>query len=159
MLSLRSLYFSVILSIPFMGCTNYSSSPNGFIVNTPIITQITISPNGTGGHYIEMSAQNTEIGFLGYRIFQSTTEAGLLNAPPASGTDCSQLYLIPNQGITYRIEVDPLAVAPPVDNPNNIICFTNISLIPGNYAGIRALKTSDFFSITTGLSSNAAIVP
>ena len=138
-------------------CTNYSSS-DAVIVNIPIINAIV--SNGAGGHYIEMSAQNAEMGFASaYRIYEGPTEQSVLAAPQDTGIDCNPLYLLPNQGITYRIEADRQARPPGKNNPNNVICIININLTSGNYAAVRPLKYSDLFTISAGLSSNAVIVP
>jgi hypothetical protein len=145
-----------ILLIIGNNCTNYSSS-DAVQVNIPIITLI--SKNGTGGHLIEMAAQNAEVGFAGYRVFQGATEQVVQTAAPETGTDCSlPLYVLPTQGIPYRIEVDPLA-GPPLVNTLNIVCTVHVSLTAGNYTAVRPLIYSNFYTITTGLSSNAVIVP
>ena len=154
---MRRASIITVFFISIFSCTNYSTA-DAILVNIPIITAITRNATGSG-HLIEMSAQNAEIGFAGYRLFAGATEQDVLSAPPSAGTDCSlPLYLIPNQGIPYKIEVDPAAV-PPVNNSLNIVCSVPVTLTVGNYTAVRPLIYSDLSTITTGLSSNAVIVP
>ncbi len=146
-------YFSCLV-LAFGACTNYSADTQK--VNPPILTAI--AREGTG-HIITMAAQNTEIGFVGYRLFQGTTDAGVRNANALSGIDCSRpLAVLPNQGISYVIEVKPgqTAVSP---GYTNRLCAISLTLTSGSLIAVRSLILRDLISVDTSISSNTLIVP
>jgi len=137
-----------------MTCTNYSAQNQ--TINPPILASI--SPEGTG-HIITLYAQNTEIGFAGYRLFQSSSDTLVRNADPLSGVDCSRpLAVPPNQAITYVIEVKPgqTAVSP---GYSNRLCVVSLLLTSGTFVALRSLSLSGLTSVDTSLSSNSLVVP
>ena len=142
--------FALILG----ACTNYSAETQN--VNPPILTSI--AREGTG-HIITMAAQNTEIGFAGYRLFQGTTDTGVRTANSLSGIDCSRpLAVLPNQAISYVIEVKPGQTAVSAGYSNRV-CAVPLALTPGTLVGVRSLILRDLLSLDTGLSSNTLVVP
>jgi hypothetical protein len=109
-----------------------------------------------GGHLIRVSAQNSELLFQGYRIYQAPSEAAVLELPSAAGTDCGVLFTYPVLGIIYTMEA---STAPKLTS-ENLLCSFPIDLTPGQYVSIRALYQAGFGQPpTTSLPSNALIVP
>lgn len=135
-----------------MGCSNYSSEPQ--IVNPPII--LGISREGSG-HILTVAAQNTELGFFGYRLFESTTEDDARTQAADNGTDCGTLNVLPNNAIEYIIEVKPdqTTVSP---GSTDRLCVVTRSLTAGRYVALRSL-IFNVTTITTSSSSNAVLVP
>lgn len=150
----KKILFSVFIFVSASFCTNFTTED--VIVNTPIILGISLNPSG--GHILKIAAQNTEIGFAGYRLYAGTTEQAVRTADPASGIDCSQpLSLLPSQGIEYKIEIVAGKGAPAKDS--GYICNFPVTLTAGNFIGMRAVKIQSITSLTTGLSSNVVVVP
>lgn len=134
------------------GCTNYSAEQQ--TINPPIILGIT--PDN-GGHLITVAAQNGELGFFGYRLYQSTSEAGVRELNPNSGTDCGALAIVPDRAQNYVIEVRAGQVAPTAGTTDRI-CALPVSLTSGGFIALRALGFS-VTSINTSEISNAIVVP
>lgn len=137
-----------------LSCYNYSSQAQ--TVNTPILTAI--AREGTG-HIITMAAQNVEIGFGGYRLYQASSDSAVRALDALSGVDCSRpLAVLPNQAIPYVIEVKAgLATVSP--GYTDRVCAVSLTLVPGTFVAVRALIFRDLFSFDTSLSSNSLLVP
>lgn len=134
------------------GCTNYTAeSP---IVNPPIILSIATEDNG---YLLEVSAQNVELGFAGYRLYTGATPEEAQNQPAENGVDCGGINLQPNQAVVYFIEAKPGqdTVTP---GTSNRICAIPVDIQAGQYVALRAL----IFNVTTfgtSLPSNAVLAP
>lgn len=144
------LALALALGLAAPGCTNYSSEQQ--TLNTPVLLGVTVE---SPGHLIQISAQNVEIGFTGYRMFTGTTAAEAQAA--TSGVDCGALNLAPNQSVFLFIEVKPNqnVVTP---GASNRLCAVPAQLTSGQFVVIRALLFNAL-TISTGLPSNAAQVP
>lgn len=147
---LRRLGLCLALGLGLPGCTNYSSERQ--TLNTPVLLGVTVE---APGHLIQISAQNVEIGFSGYRLFTGATAAEAQAA--TSGVDCGALNLTPNQSTFLFIEVKPNqnVVTP---GASNRLCAVPAQLTSGQFVVIRALLFNAL-TISTGLPSNAAQVP
>jgi hypothetical protein len=147
---MRRLGGWLALGLATSACTNYSSEQQ--TLNTPILLGVTVE---APGHLIQISAQNVEIGFSGYRMFTGATAAEAQAA--TSGVDCGALSLTPNQSTFLFIEVKPNqnVVTP---GASNRLCAVPAQLTSGQFVVIRALLFNAL-TISTGLPSNAAQVP
>ncbi|MCE9596505.1 MAG: hypothetical protein K8S54_00925 [Spirochaetia bacterium] len=135
-------------------CTNYSSQKQ--IVNPPILTSIAVE--GTG-HVITMTAQNVELGFSGYRLYQGASDSAVRNADPLAGLDCSRPLAVPtNSGIAYQVEVKAGQSAISPGFPNRV-CLVSLQLTSGTFVAMRSLILRDFLSLDTSISSNSLLVP
>ncbi|PKL30477.1 MAG: hypothetical protein CVV45_17320 [Spirochaetae bacterium HGW-Spirochaetae-10] len=109
-----------------------------------------------GGHLLRVSAQNSELLFQGYRIYQASSEAAVMALSADAGTDCGTLFTYPVLGIVYTME----ASTAPKLTADNLLCSFPINLTPGQYVSIRAVYQAAFGQpATTSLPSNALIVP
>lgn len=143
--------FSFVYACVF--CSNYSSTKQ--TVNPPVILGISAQE---GGHVVQVSAYNVEVGFSGYRLFQGLSEDAVRNADPISGIDCTlPLAVLPNQAITYYIEVIPGKTAP--EATGDRLCVVPLALTSGTFISFRSLIFADITSVETGISSNAFLVP
>ncbi len=142
-----------LLTACLAACTNYSVDSQ--IVNPPIITKIQTDGNG---HLLTVAAQNIEIGFSGYRLFQGTSEDDARNEETAEKVDCGPLDTIPSQAVDYFIEVKPGKVLVD-DDDTNYLCVFNYSLTKGRYIVLRSLIVEDLVNTGTSIASNASIVP
>jgi hypothetical protein len=133
-------------------CTNYSAETQ--TINPPII--FTIQAEGTG-HILTVAAQNAEIGFFGYRLYEAPTEAAVRALNPLNGTDCGALAVLPNQALQYVIEAKPgqIVVTP---GTTDRVCSFPVQLTPGSFVALRALGFS-ITSVNTSVLSNAIVVP
>lgn len=137
----------------FFACTNYSVDSQ--IVNPPIITNIATHENG---HLFTVAAQNIEIGFVGYRLFQGTSEDDARNEETAESFDCGPIDTVPTQAIDYFIEAQAGKITVDSDD-TDFICVFNTTLTPGRYVVIRSLIVEDLVNTGTSIASNAVIVP
>lgn len=143
---------AALLCALLAGCTNYSAEQQ--TINPPIILSV-VADNG--GHLITVAAQNSELGFFGYRLYQSTSEAAVRGLNPNNGTDCGALAIVPDRAQNYVIEVRAGQVAPTAGTTDRI-CALPVSLTSGGFIALRALGFS-VTSINTSEISNAVIVP
>ncbi len=134
-------------------CTNFSAESQ--VINPPILFSVAAEDTG---HIISLSAQNTELGFAGYRLFYGATEGEALTTT-TNTVDCGALSLLPNQAITYVIEVKPGQSAVTAGNTDNRLCAVPFGLSSGQYVAIRALVFQDLVSLGTSITSNALVVP
>lgn len=136
----------------FQMCTNYSSEPQ--IVNSPVLLGIQTEDTG---HLITVAAQNLEIGFLGYRLYEGSDETAVRAIPVENGTDCGPFELQPDAPVEYILEAKPnqTAVTP---GQSNRVCAFNASLTTGRSIAIRSLIFS-VISVNTSDISNAIVVP
>ncbi|MBL8020902.1 MAG: hypothetical protein JNM27_14625 [Leptospirales bacterium] len=145
---------SILLFLTLASCTNYSSQKQ--LVNPPILTAIAVE--GTG-HVITMTAQNVEIGFSGYRLYQGTSDSAVRGADPLAGIDCSRpLAVATNAGVAYQVEVKAGQSAISPGFPNRV-CVVPLQLTSGTYIAMRSLILRDFLSLDTSISSNSLLVP
>lgn len=161
--------FSVIilcLGLAFLtGCDQYSTEaipinpvvllgpPDGQTAYTGITAIERISG---GGHLLRVSAQNSELLFQGYRLYQAASEEAVMSLPAEAGTDCGPFFTYPVLGIVYTME----ASTSPKLTSENLLCTFSVDLTPGQYVAIRAVYLSAYGQpATTSLSSNALIVP
>lgn len=145
---------AVSLLLACLSCYNYSSQAQS--VNPPIVTAI--AREGTG-HIITMAAQNVEIGFGGYRLYQASNDTAVRGADPLAGVDCTRpLAVLPNQAIPYIIEVKP-GITSVSAGYTDRLCAVSLALTPGTFVAVRALILRDLFSFDTSLSSNSLLVP
>ncbi|MCB1173136.1 MAG: hypothetical protein KDK39_06210 [Leptospiraceae bacterium] len=148
-----SLVFSLFVWVLLgQACTNYSSDPQ--IVSTPIL--LGVQTEGTG-HILTVAAQNVEIGFLGYRLYQASSESALRALAVDNGTTCGPINTQPNASVEYIMEAKPGQTAVTAGTTNRVCAF-NASLTSGNYVGVRSL----IFSLTavgTSEISNALLIP
>lgn len=143
-----------LLLFACLSCYNYSSQAQN--VNPPILTAI--AREGTG-HIITMAAQNVEIGFGGYRLYQASNDNAVRGADPLAGVDCTRpLAVLPNQAIAYVIEVKPGIVNVSAGYTDRV-CAVSLALTPGTFVAVRSLILRDIFSFDTSLSSNSLLVP
>lgn len=150
---MQKLFCAVVLILSALpGCTNYTAETQN--INPPIILSITAE--GTG-HLITVAAQNAEIGFFGYRLYQGVNEAAVRAINPNNGTDCGALAILPNQAQNYVIEAKPGQVAPTAGSIDRI-CAMPVTLTSGGVVAMRALGFS-ISSVNTSEISNAVVVP
>ncbi len=151
-----------IIFFVLLYCTQYTSKPlsvNPAIILSPIsgsssTTNIKGIEKTSTGHILRLSAQNYELIFKNYRIYQAPTEEQVLNLPPSSGTDCGPLLELPNTSKIYIVEAST--------NPQGLatLCTFPINLITGNYVSIRVVFFNGIGQEDgTSLSSNAVLVP
>lgn len=144
-------YLLAILTFS-VGCTNYSSEDK--TVNPPIL--LGIKADGDG-HLITVAAQNLEIGFQGYRLYQGISETDARNKDGLDGVDCTfPLTESTSRGIEYTIEVRPGISAP---TSTDYVCAVPLQLTSGTWITMRSLIFADFYSSDTSISSNALTVP
>ncbi|MCB1323960.1 MAG: hypothetical protein H7A21_01505 [Spirochaetales bacterium] len=141
-----------LVALCSLACTNYSSSPQ--IVNPPII--LGIQAEGTG-HIITVAAQNTELGFVSYRLFQGIDESAA-RTQTTGGTDCGPFNILPNDAVQYIIEVKPGQTAVTAGTTDNRLCAMATGLTSGRYVALRSL-VFNITSIGTSDPSNAVLVP
>ncbi|MBW7857542.1 MAG: hypothetical protein H3C43_04435 [Leptonema sp. (in: Bacteria)] len=164
MLILR-LFIIVVFACLISYCNQYTAEklpinpvvllgpPDGQTVHTKI-KAIERIPNG--GHIIRVAAQNAELLFQGYRIYEAATEQAVLSLPASAGIDCEPLYTFPVLGIIYTVEAstNPLRIS------DNFLCSFPINLTAGQYVSIRAKYLRGLGSdVMTSMPSNALIVP
>ncbi len=148
------LILAILLTVSVFtaGCTNYSSEDK--IVNPPIL--LSIEADGTG-HLIHVAAQNTEIGFSGYRLYQGISEQDSRNKDGLDGVDCTfPLSTVTTRGIEYIIEVKPGITAV---SDSTYVCAVPLALTSGTWISLRSLIFEDFFTSQTSIASNALPVP
>lgn len=159
------LFIIVIFACLISYCNQYTAEnlpinpvvllgpPDGQVVHTNIKA---IERMNGGGHLIRVAAQNSELLFQGYRIYQATTEQSVHSLPASAGIDCEPLYTYPVLGIVYTLE----ASTNPLRLSDNFLCSFPINLTPGQYVSIRAKYLRGFGSeVLTSMPSNALIVP
>ena len=151
--NIRLLKALILVPLCWAHCTNYSAETQN--INPPII--LTVTAEGTG-HILTVAAQNAELGFFGYRLFQAPTEAGVRALNPTAGTDCGALAAVPNQAINYVLEAKPGQTAPSLSDTDVRICAFPVQLTSGSYIAVRALGFS-ITTVNTSEISNAVIVP
>ncbi len=144
---------SALSASALFACTNYTAETQN--INPPII--LSIVAEGTG-HLITVSAQNAEIGFFGYRLYQGTDESAVRAINPNNGTDCGALAILPEQALNYVIEAKPGQTAPTAGATDNRICALPVTLTSGSFVALRALGFS-ISSVNTSVISNAVVVP
>jgi len=155
-------FFKSFLLFYLISCTNYSSNPipiNPVILLAPpdgnsSTTKINAIEKTSTGHVLRVAAQNVELTFKGYRIYQAPTEDQVLKLPNDAGIDCGSLLQFPNTGIVYIMEAstNPLGLA--------TLCTFPISLTTGNYASIRTVYFNGIgVEDGTSLPSNAIKIP
>ncbi|MCR9142411.1 MAG: hypothetical protein NXI24_09185 [bacterium] len=149
--AIRALLAMATACLP--ACTNYTAETQN--INPPII--ISVVAEGTG-HLITVAAQNAEIGFFGYRLYQATDEAAVRAINPNNGTDCGALAILPDQAQNYVIEVKPGQTAPTAGTTDSRICALPAALTSGGVVALRALGFS-ISSLNTSVISNAVVVP
>lgn len=162
--ALRNIALSGIL-ILFVACNQYSTEsvpinpvvllgpPDGQTSHTGIAAIERISG---GGHLLRVSAQNSELLFQGYRIYQAPSEAAVMALSADAGTDCGAFFTYPVLGIVYTME----ASTAPKLTAANLLCSFPVNLTPGQYVSVRAVYQAAFGQpSTTSLPSNALIVP
>ena len=156
------LFFKSFLIFYLISCTNYSSNPipiNPVILLAPqdgnsSTTKIDAIEKTSTGHILRVAAQNVELTFKGYRIYQAPTEDQVLKLPSNAGIDCSSLLQFPNTGIVYVMEAstNPLGFA--------TLCTFPVNLTTGNYVSIRAVYFRGVgVEDGTSLPSNAIKIP
>lgn len=147
----RSAYCLLLFSLT--RCFHYSTSEQ--TVNAPVLLGI---ERIASGHRLKVAAQNLEIGFAGYRLYEgaSESEARSLDAPTQK--DCGPFGTLPAQGVEYAmdIRVDRTTVE---DGSVNHLCVFTHAATPGNYVVVRALLLRDLQSQATSIASNALIAP
>ncbi len=156
-LGLAALNLAIIFCASAISCTNYSSKPQ--TANPPII--LSIAQEGTG-HILTVSAQNAEIGFSGYELFQGISESAVRNAAKNSGVLCGSLAFNPNQAVNSIIEVKPgqTTASPTVSGATNRLCAVPLLLTAGTFVALRSLITQNVAGgIGESISSNAVVVP
>ena len=134
-------------------CTNYSVDAQ--IVNPPLITKI---ESEDSGHLLTVAAQNIELGFVGYRMFQGSSEDDARNEETAESVDCGPIDTPPTAATDYFIEVKPDKLVVDAEDTDHI-CVFNYSLTPGRYIVLRSLIVQDLVNTGTSIASNAVIVP
>ncbi len=141
-----------LLLIAGVGCTNYSTEERE--VNPPILLAIEAI---TGGYKLTVIAQNIEIGFMGYRLYQGITEEDSRSRSDVDGIDCSSSARIyTNQSIQYYIEVVPGQTIP---SSSDYICSVPLQLTPGTWIHLRSLLMEGFGTLKTSIPGNALPVP
>lgn len=145
------LIFACITS--FSRCTNYSSDTEN--INPPILLGIAIEGSG---HLITVAAQNLEIGFLGYRLYEGLSEDAVRAANVDTGINCGPFNLTPDAALEYKIEVKPGQTAVTAGTTDYRLCAVNGSLTSGHYVMIRSLIIS-LTTINTSDPSNVLYVP
>ena len=135
-------------------CTNYSSQAT--IVNPVIILRI--EKEGTG-HIVTVAAQNVEISFAGYAVFQASSEAGVRSQTAVTAANtCFRSGVLPNQAIEYIMEIKPGQTTVTAGTSNRI-CAAPVGLTPGNFLGIRSLQYQSLTNIVSGDISNTVFIP
>ena len=147
------LAFIFPLALIVAGCFNYSTTQQ--TVNPPVILGIS---NEGGSHLIKVAAQNIEIGFAGYRLYQGDTEEDARDLEIASSYDCGLLATFPTQPIEYYIEVNASKTDPDSDD-SNYLCVVTYVLTPGKWVSLRSLIARDLTTKDASISSNAVMVP
>ena len=146
-------------------CTNYSGESQD--INPPtILGAITINSSSNlaiiaegSGHLIRVSVQNQELGFVGYRLYVSTSEAAVQALPEAGGTDCGPLFTQPITPRDWYIEVKPDQDALSAGYSDRL-CFIKLGLNSGEFIALRSLLLKDAFGgVTTSIPSNVVMVP
>ncbi|WP_210414395.1 LIC11661 family lipoprotein [Leptospira jelokensis] len=142
----------------FLGaCTNYSTTAS---VQAPP-TLISITNNGNSNFTIKVRAQNPELIFQGYRLFEAPTEALAQNPSDLNqGAQCLLAQTAIVQPIEYTFEVDPSQNA----NTAGVSCRIFATLTPGNHISLRTLGLAVNLSNNTSSyrvspPSNTLIVP
>jgi hypothetical protein len=154
------LYCVIILLLSY--CTNYSSKPlpvNPVILLAPpsgnsTSTKINAIEKTSTGHILRVAAQNVELTFKGYRIYQAPTEEQVRNLPSTSGVDCSPLLELPNSSKVYIMEAstNPLGLA--------TLCTFPVNLTSGFYVSIRVTYFTGIGQEDgTSMPSNALLIP
>jgi len=116
----------------------------------------TIESLAGGGHIIRVSAQNSELLFQGYRIYEANSEAAVQSLPASAGTDCGTMLQYPVLGMIYVME----ASATPTYAGSDLLCTFPVTLTPGNYVSVRAVYLAAYGQpASTSMPSNALIVP
>ncbi len=152
-LILARLLLPAAIGLTFAACTNYTAEEQ--LVNPPIILDITAE--GTG-HIITVAAQNSEIGFFTYRLFQGTSEADVFTQNPLGGTDCGPLALLPDTATNYIIEVKPGQSTVTAGASGLRLCSIPATLSSGEVIAIRAV-IFNITSVQTSIPSNVFTVP
>lgn len=142
----------VISVLVIASCTNYSSEP--FLINPPIILDIR---QENGGHVIEVAAQNTEIGLVGYTLYERASEEAAQEAEGVEITCATPLLDLPNRAIIYSLEVRTDRTMPLGEGAR--LCTLQTDLTSGNFVALRALVFENFATFRTSISSNAIQVP
>ncbi|TGL19010.1 hypothetical protein EHQ46_14485 [Leptospira yanagawae] len=151
--------FSVFVWIVlFFGtCTNYSTTSS---VQAPP-TLISITNNGNSNFTIKVRAQNPELIFQGYRLYEAPSEALAQNPNDLNqGAQCLLAQTAIVQPIEYTFEVDPSSNA----NTAGVSCRIFATLTPGNHISFRTLGLAvDLANSTSSYRvsppSNTLIVP
>ncbi|GIX42862.1 MAG: hypothetical protein KatS3mg129_2595 [Leptospiraceae bacterium] len=152
----------ILLFFIYLSCTNYSSKPlpvNPVILLAPpsgnsTTTKINAIEKTSTGHILRVAAQNTELTFKGYRIYQAPTEEQVLNLDASSGVDCGSLLELPNTGKIYIMEAstNPLGLA--------TLCTFPVNLTSGYYVSIRVTYFQGIGQEDgTSMPSNALLIP
>ncbi len=152
----------IIIFFVLLHCKQYTSKPlsvNPAIILSPLsgsssTTKIQGIEKTSTGHILRLAAQNYELTFKNYRIYQALTEDQVLNLPPSSGIDCGSLLELPNTSKIYIVEAstNPLGLA--------TLCTFPINLTTGNYVSIRVVFFNGIGQEDgTSLPSNAILVP
>ncbi len=147
--------FILITSAFSAGCSNYTQETP--TINPPVLTSIDKKRNNE--FVLNIMANNTEIGFAGYRMYTGNTEKDAREAPAANGYECADsLANLPDRAIAYRIEVSPTRTQPSSES-SNILCTITFTLTSGTWVAVRSLIYKDFLTKDTSMSSNALPVP
>ena len=156
-------FFCIIALLSNFGCTtNYSSDEQ--VVNPLIIVSYPDEENIIAhpivsegdGHLVTVAAQNQEIGFAGYRLYEEDTAAEAQNS--TSGYDCGALAVLPISSTEYIIEVKPDQTTV-TSGYSNRLCAIPYQLTSGRWIVMRSLITRSLVSLGTSIPSNAVQVP
>lgn len=150
--------YLIAVFLVFLGnCTNYSTTS---AVQAPP-TLISITNNGNSNFTIKVRAQNPELIFQGYRLFEAPTEALAQNPTDLNqGAQCLLAQASIVQPIEYLFEVDPSSNA----NTAGVSCRIFATITPGNYISLRTLGLAVNLANSTSSyrvspPSNTLIVP
>lgn len=147
---------TLFLFLPFTaGCTNYTSETPDVAI--PILTGIEKSGSG---HIIRMSAMNTEVGFVGYRLYNGGTEIHAQSPDDSIGIDCTSLSNLPNRAVEYYIRVTMESKSYEADEDSTeYLCTIPLTLSSGSWIAMRSLIFKNLGTLDKSEPSNALPVP
>ncbi|WP_411822351.1 LIC11661 family lipoprotein [Leptospira sp. 'Mane'] len=157
---IRILLF-LVFTINSINCTNYTTSASN---QAPPLLVSAVN-NGNSNFTLKVRANNPEIIFQGYRLFQGNSESEARNPGDLnSGSDCTlqngQVSVLINQPAEYTFEIDPVAAV----SSSGVVCRFQRTVASGQYISLRAISLSlttqtNSSSLRVSGPSNAIILP